>query len=535
MGSPDYQTKGTEHRRALQQKADLERLNLTTIQNANLPIHTLPAEVLLQIFQHFLPSYRSFPANSKTTDKSICPWARLMGVCRHWRALIKNDAYFWRDIEVRSKYVQWLSLALRRSGDAPVRVTLFRNLKTALPLLMEHPDNIEALSFEGSIHDPGVASILSWPSSILHSLEVSLEKSYHPTRSTLPLFNCGSPRLVKLALTRVSLPWSASILADLEVLSLTHCQLSTPPLPFEDFLDVLERGQKLRNLCLKHFLSAALSPKTSSPASWHGRCITLPSLHRLACHDAPARVAQLLAHIHTPAIVEIELEGKWDTLDAPSIAGATLSSLLPADLARVPALQSISSAALEVGHEGRKLHGSSSSHIDLRFFLHKPPASWARELEEEVRRLPIVFGAALTKLELSGDLDFSPGTWDAVFEAFPGLQTLSLHHVRSGDLLALPAGLFGSLQSGSAATGEAHVGAHCPALKELTLYPVWWKLQTVDAVLECLRFRVAKGARRLERLSLGAESRLPESVDIEDERNREQFREFIDEIVLWYW
>lgn len=168
-GSPAYQVKETDPN-AVQHKSDLERLILT---NADLPIHTLPAEVLIQIFQHFLPSHHFFVADPETNGRLKRPWARLMGVCRHWCALIKHAACFWRDIEVRSKDVRWLTLALHRLGNARARIALFHNLKTALPILMERAENVEALSFKGSMHDPGVASILSWPSSILYSLEVS--------------------------------------------------------------------------------------------------------------------------------------------------------------------------------------------------------------------------------------------------------------------------------------------------------------------------------------------------------------------------
>lgn len=516
-------------------QADLQLLGLRAAWNANLPVHKLPAEVFLQIFQHFLPLHHSFIVDAGGLQR---PWVRLMGVCRHWCALIRNAACFWRDIEVRTKDVRWLKLALGRLGKTPVRVEArIGSLNAVLPILLEHTDHLETLDFQGWIHHSDIVPFISRLSSpVLTNLRFEL-CPLDPD-ATLPIWSGDCPRLRRLTLIQVSLPWSTSILAGLEVLSLTHCQLSTPSLPFADFLGILEHGQKLRALRLEHFLSAAVFPQTFGPGS-HARCVTLPSLHRLACHDVPARVAQLMAHLRIPAILEIDLAGKWPSINDPSIAGTTLSCLLPEDLTRVlPQVpQSIPSARLQLEVDSRELHCSLP--IELRLSFRVPPTAQAGILEQEVLLLlPVLCGHALTEMYLSGELTYSLETWNAVFEAFPSLQKLTLDNTLTAH--EFPVDVFPSLQAAPAlfrvpqfgGIRERRCEVHCPVLRELLLYHIWWRSHTMEVILECLRSRAASGALRLEILELAADWKLPQSMDIDDEHDQERFRTYVDKFVL---
>lgn len=300
-------------------------LSLAAVQNANLPIHTLPVELLIQIFQEFLilPSPPSLVA--ETRGKLKRPWARLMFVCRHWCAVIRNTACFWRDVEVRTQDLRWLNLVLRRLGNAAVRIAIFCELEPILPILMEHAEHIERLSFRGHLRGSLAATLLSHPFPILDTLEFSLERLPYSHVGRLPRFRCEhSPRLATLKLVRVSFPWSSSILVRLEALSLARCQITTSPLPFADFLAVLEHGQKLREIRFTNFLSIALSRDVS-----RAQRITLPELRHLTCHDSPARFRQLMEHLHAPALQELDLEGKGGQSQHPLSRGQYLSLLAP--------------------------------------------------------------------------------------------------------------------------------------------------------------------------------------------------------------
>lgn len=165
-------------------------------------------------------------------------------------------------------------------------------------------------------------------------------------------------------------------------------------------------------------------------------------------------------------------------------------------------------------------------------------------MEREVLQLPVFLGRCLTELELSGELDFAPTTWDAVFEAFPVLRKLTLlgsltaHHVI--------AGLFESLQITPASrTGKASKpdseGANlkvlrrrgrCPALKELILDQIWWKPKTVETILECMKSRAERGAPRLDTLKLKADWLLSGSMSRKDSRYQHRFRKYVDDFIL---
>lgn len=492
------------------------------------PIHTLPAEVLIQIFQHFLPSHDSF---IDRTGSLKCPWARLMCVCQHWCALIRNATCFWRDVTIQSEDFRWFNLALRRLGDAPVCIVLLCRLKTVLPILKAHADRIEGLSYAGSMHDPGVSTLLSSPFPILKNLAVSLESSgrFGP----LPTFNGEWPLLGTLFLTRVSLRWCTSMLSNLETLSLVFCQLSTPPIPFADFLNILKSGQKLRDLHFTHFLSAALCTRR---AVSHEHLVALPALRRLVCRDEPFHVEQLMAHLHAPGISYLELMGQCiDINTPPGIPSDALISLLPRDVTRLPILQRVSSVGLEVTRTRPMKLLSCPPSVKLALLRNylEAPTTAKEEIEAEVRQLPAIFGAALTELSLEGVLELSPGTWDAVLEAFPALRRLTARNCSESGLPELPAGLLHSLKNAS--TGEARTGirVRCPTLKELKLGPVWWTSSTVDVILECLRSRAAGGAPRLERLYLEEDRRLRATTDTHaGDHGRARLREFVDEVLL---
>lgn len=498
--------------------------------SVSLPIHTLPAEVLIQIFQHFLPSHDSF---IDRTGSLKCPWARLICVCRRWCALIRNTACFWTDIDVRSRETRWLEVALFRSGGAPIRIVLWHNFEAVVPLLLKHVYHIEGLSFREPIHESFVAPFLSRSFPILKHLELLAERSSHP-----PLFpTLSSSRLqtlTTLVLTRVSLPWTPSLFSGLELLSLTHCRLSAPPLPFADFLDLLEHGQKLRQLRLEHFLSVALSPQTVVPLQ---RVVTLPELQHLVCHDLPAHVAQLMTHLHTPAISSIELqEARDDPNNFAGVNTALTAKLLPEDLTRVPALQAISS--LHFTHWAGQRLLSCAGPIKLRMSVNEHLSIW--DMEPELLRLPMVFGSALTELRLDGILSFSATTWDILFDAFPALQTLSLNDYGWAPEPTMADDLFRSLQSASTShndntrdpeIGEVHRPVRCAVLKELTIDPVWWIPRTVVAVLECLRSRAAGGTPRLEHLMLGTRVPGPAYEKIK-EHDVERLRELVDQFTL---
>ncbi|EIW52648.1 uncharacterized protein TRAVEDRAFT_53090 [Trametes versicolor FP-101664 SS1] len=485
-----------------------------------------------------------------------------MRVCRHWCALIRSSASFWRDIVI-SKDTKWFDLALGRLGGAPFRIELAPgcSLKAVLPVLKRHADQIEKLVFEGEVRNtdvPHLRSFLSRSFPLLNNLALTLKSSRHirSVKSSV----CSSSPLRWLDLTRTSLPWTSSLFTHLEVLSLTDCRSSTPALSFSNFLDALENGKRLRYLHLERFLSAVLDPQTSTP---HERLITLPQLQHLTCCDLPANVGQLMTHLYTPAISRVELLGECHDVGAPSTAHG---SLLPEDASkRIPVLRSITHASLNVTAQDNDLRCSRRS-LEFEMSLVDPDSIefWDEGpwVDRSLRQLPAMLGPALTELEVGGCLDVSQATWDRVFDAFPALQTLLIREYESVRFptamvqdprlftkeawvlmvhsLAAPPLLSASHYSGSTSAGRSppvSPRVRCPNLKILRIDGWDWSRRALAQILDCLRVRVAHGASKLEYLGIDAEGDgwVPELAPVLD-KYRPRFLAVVCEFDIFrYW
>lgn len=489
---------------------ELELLSWRAMWNSDLPIHRLPPEVLLQIFECLLSPTR-FPLDTLPPQRPSAyperPWTALMGVCRHWCALIRNTSTFWRDIvipvDINAYDWMMIELALHRVGDAPIRVdfSFNRDARRALKMLTNHVGRIEKLRFHGEVYHSAEAIVfqkfLAARFPILQSLMIDLGPSSLPIAAL-----CGptiSPRLKSMSLAQTTLHWRPAMMTGLEALSLTDCKLlTTTPLPLTDFLDILERGQRLRYLHLEHFLFASLDPQSSAPRE---RSVTLPHLQHLICHDVPSHVARLMTHLHMPQAMNINLVGDCIDVNAPS---AIYASLLPEDYTRVPILPHATSVCLEVAPERNQVWCTSAP-SKIGFALRSPYDDWpGGTMCRALRELPTLLGAAVTKLQICGYLhNAALATWDLVFESFPMLECLALS--RYGPKFPTPAILSLSTPVYPRVASDDGVPVHsvrCPNLKQLEFLGWKWSPKVMDDLLECLLVRIAHGARKLECLEL---------------------------------
>lgn len=479
------------------------------MRNADLPIHSLPAELLLRIFEQFIrPAYlpgKPLSQRRPRDEGPRRPWAILMRVCRHWRALIRTSASFWRDIVI-SKDTKWFNLALGRLRGAPFRIELTSkcSLKTVLPMLKRRANQIEKLVFQGGVRNADVhhlSSFLSCSFPLLSSLTLKMMSSHYISFVQSSVYS-SSP-LKWLDLTRASLPWTDSLLTHLEVLSLTDCRSSTLELPFPKFLDVLEHGKRLRYLCLIRSLCGVLDPQTTSPP---GRLVTLPELQHLTCRDEAANIARLMTHLCTPAISCIKLLGECHDIDVDASPTAH-AALLPEDArTRVPVLQSITRASLEVAADENYLRCLSPISFEMSLFGPDGVAYWDEEpwVDRALWQLPNFLGAALTELEVLGFLNVSRTTWDHVFDAFPALHKLV---VCEDNFESVPLPMLRSLaappapHSADRPSSDGNVRAvrvRCPALKHLRIDGWSWSRRALGQILDCVRVRAAHGSSRLE-------------------------------------
>lgn len=471
---------------------ELSLLSLRAIWNARLPIHTLPAEILLEVFKYSLT-----PERGNRSFKR--PWARLMGVCRHWCALVRNATLFWSTVNV-SGSTKWLDVSLRRSQGAPLRVTLSCDcdMEAAVSMLLQHADHIKDLKLN-PLNSRVLNPLFDCSFPRLSNLTVCLDPQYSNGPSLdrtalLRIDNC--PHLKSLTLTRFPLSWTKPLLANLQSLSLTDCESSTKPLSFAEFLDTLGHGQQLRLLHLHHFLSAALSTQASIP---HGRLVTLPKLHTLHCRDVPVLISHLISHLHTPDDAHYLLIG--EIRDADDDLSTSFAALLPQDLARRPFMRSIQSAYLSVGDTINELYWDVPSGAFCLLALHRA-ALWDGWLERGLRQLPALFSldtTQLTSLTVCGDINTaSPDAWDLVFDSFSALDTLILDVKEGG---AFPTVITSSLSAPPSGEEEASC-VRCSTLATLDISGWRWTQTDAENVLACLQARAAGGARKLDSLRL---------------------------------
>lgn len=147
---------------------ELSLLSLRAMWNTRLPIHTLPAEILFEVFKYSLTP-------EKGDQPLKRPWARLMGVCRHWCALVLNTALFWRTINV-SRSMKWSKISLRRSQGAPLHMTLSRDcdMEAAIPMLVQHADQIKDLELN-PLHHRILSPLFDCPFPLLTSITVCVD------------------------------------------------------------------------------------------------------------------------------------------------------------------------------------------------------------------------------------------------------------------------------------------------------------------------------------------------------------------------
>ncbi|KIM59922.1 hypothetical protein SCLCIDRAFT_979586 [Scleroderma citrinum Foug A] len=102
-------------------------------------IHRLPTELLSRIFTFCIPDPK-FPEQ---------PLHQIVGVSRHWRDIVLNDAAFWTSIKVtETQKLSLLKAQLKRSRSAPLYVwveELYQDHAKLLDILVPHVERWRAL------------------------------------------------------------------------------------------------------------------------------------------------------------------------------------------------------------------------------------------------------------------------------------------------------------------------------------------------------------------------------------------------------
>ncbi|KAJ7204639.1 hypothetical protein B0H12DRAFT_468714 [Mycena haematopus] len=272
------------------------------------PIHTLPPEILSEIFLDFVPAYPEFPKWWLSSALLFC------AVCRKWRAIAISTPNLWRTIRINASrdsrkltaQSERLKTWLSRSGSCPLALDLSIHPSTENPSLDSQLLQMAVLCKERWEH-----VVLCLTFEHLHILQGNMPLLRHltfglhtcPSSAAIPvnIFDCA-PRLKDVGLTwgfekcAINLPWhqltrlNASLLyveECVEILrdatNLVHCSFgicgTAPPTPIPTF-PVVHRHLShliLQLTDLDYVFSISLSPLFDN--------LTMPALLTLQVYE----------------------------------------------------------------------------------------------------------------------------------------------------------------------------------------------------------------------------------------------------------
>ncbi|KAG8913949.1 hypothetical protein FRC01_004297 [Tulasnella sp. 417] len=204
-------------------------LNLRIEQNAELPIHSLPAELLLQIVcLHMILEFGSLP---KSYYRRLIS---LSGVCAHWYNVVTHSPPLWTLINA-SDPPKVVEMALERSSSHPLDIVLHPRVRPSDELPQTAPATFRSILDAINLHRNRCRSMdivvpSQWVATVITGLGGSapnLEKLSFIDEDTVycgqefDLLGGKAPRLNSLTLNGVSVRWDSEVLHDLAILDLS--------------------------------------------------------------------------------------------------------------------------------------------------------------------------------------------------------------------------------------------------------------------------------------------------------------------------
>ena len=485
-------------------------------------------------------------------------WMQVQAVCRRWRDMMQDTPHYWRIINVYNKQ-HWLRLCLSRSaGQKTAASVYFRkyNIPPSLLQLLSLPSYtayISLLSFNADDnHFDSLHHLFSrqFPNLSTLEWECPTDKMWMPSKPFV-LPPQSVPRLENLLLFAVRPPEDFGVYANLHSLELSAFPWDVS---WDTLLEVLNAcAPTLETLGLVHILSEmTLRPDQHSGPS----PITFPRLKTINVANKRPYLARILSHFRTPVATDVylmdNLAGVRDheivVLEQP------LVGMLPPDPATIiPKLSTITEVQFtawetEYTFIGR---GPNDQGVQLELYRHEddPPLAWSSMGRKGLMELlGLISLADVRRFEIAVDYSTTDaGDFEAMFKAFPNLETLSLNGGGSFeyvlDLLAHDAPpssiapLSSSTDEGDGAPKASETGAAqlwCSNLKTLVIGDVddaWTRDDDLlDEILHFLRTRAGRGAR-LDRFEIRLTHNSEEDYQEASAKYVPLFKELVGEVV----
>ena len=271
------------------------------------PISTLPPRLLARIFRFLnLEDLARFGVPVKF-------WFKATHVCRHWRQVALDDSSLWARVTVtESSSSDWISEMLVRARNAPLDISLVgESSPWVLSKLLPHISRTRQLRLceLRMHHSQRVKDICALGAPALEHFEleflarppVAFRQLAGPT-----LFKGRTPRLRRLVLTQISIPWSLISRGQLTQLKIilsggTPTPNNSGPDDSNQLIDLLINSPELKVLVLEFCLPPMLSQVS------HGQPIHLSHLSHLRLGGSTPHVTSLLRKLKLPPSVVLHL------------------------------------------------------------------------------------------------------------------------------------------------------------------------------------------------------------------------------------
>ncbi|KAI0752309.1 hypothetical protein C8Q80DRAFT_441663 [Daedaleopsis nitida] len=518
------------------------------------PIHDLPNEILVNIFQMHNVGYSSLGHKHRPHARYASRWYPLMLVCRHWRDMALVTPTLWQSFDVHNN-TAWLQLAVDRSRNAALEL-YFHNREVAIdsiPLIVAQAPRLRKLLLPPLQRSDfrAVETLFRTTMPVLNELRVHLEPSWKdftpPHWISVDSFDACFPSLHSIRFENMAVPWTLPALSRMRYLALRNCTALNNDLTFDQFLDVLEGCAELEDIRLHGFLSTIAH---RVPVGFT-RVVDLPRLQKVTVSEPAALCRQLLSAVHLPPTIILRVFGEIDQDLDPNDddVQSLFASMFPEDLSKLPVIRSLKYATVDCAGDGIKFSLCSASHFSRNPGSIMLQLFWKQDMEVYIPRaleefISLFSPAPLEDVHISCTPDSvrDTDTWTLIFAALPRVHTLT---VLPAQLLepvwdALAGRHLPLLQVDEDAA-RAFAPVLLPCLRTLQMEYLEWDEDAMGYILESMRRRKMRGLPKLDELSIaffaptdGVEQVQEEELDRILPFYEESMEEFAERFV-WSW
>ncbi|KAG8974767.1 hypothetical protein FRC05_006927 [Tulasnella sp. 425] len=292
------------------QRQMLDKISaIRTEHNRLIPLHRLPIENFVQIITGALEPFNTRGYSGPT---HLARLVALCEVCRRWREVINSTPSFWTTIDILDPPAV-TSAAISRSANHRLNF-IGAPRSGAVRFASRPPDRCAEFSRTAMMHSTrwrsielvaaspeDVLAIMNAPAPVLQSLEMkSMAPSQLYFQNGASMFQNTNPRLRRLGLHGVAIPWDSSILRDLQYLSISTLDNFVPSC--EEILRILRACPGLVEVHLSLKLIATVKTSKKGPP------FTLPQLVSMSFSLSPSSTLVLLKTIRAPSVQSVNLD-----------------------------------------------------------------------------------------------------------------------------------------------------------------------------------------------------------------------------------